>query len=147
MSGCIILPCEDISLEICTLTISMCGWQALQVGGHRTFSLGRDPRADQTFYTLSFSTLYEGGEGNWQQYIPHRSVIEQSVSVTKGVISFFKPLGEDRIQYRAEIVILLHRGRKIQHIKASLHTHLHFVQKRLRTVCEGGESGSRTAQA
>jgi hypothetical protein len=65
----------------------------------------------------------------------------------KGVIPLFKRLSEHRIQYRTEIVILLHHGSKIQHVKASLHTHLHFVQKGLRTFCEGGRSSSGTAQA
>src|SRR5262249_6345845 len=73
---CIILSCEDIALEIGPLTIPMCGWQALQVGEHRAFSPCRDPCVDQTFYTLSFSALYEGGEGNRQHDIPHCSVIE-----------------------------------------------------------------------
>src|SRR5262249_37473823 len=99
MLGCIILPCADITLEIGTLTILLCGWYGFQGRGYCAFSLCRHPSVGQTFYTLSFSTLYEGGEGNWQHDIPHRSVIEQPVSLPKGVIPLFKRLGENRIQY------------------------------------------------
>jgi hypothetical protein len=106
-----------------------------------------NPRAGQIAYTLSLRVLDEGGEGNWEQHIPRRGVIEQPISLAKGAVPVCEGIGKDRIQYYAEIVILFDYGSKIQHVKASLQTHLHFVQKGLWTVCEGGESCPGTAQA
>lgn len=153
-SGClgdvlfyIILSCEDVALEVGTLAIPIRRRQASQIGCHRAFGLCGNPCASQIAYTLSLRVLDEGGEGNGEQYIPHRGVIEQPISLAKGVVPVCEGSGKDRIQYRAEITILLDYSSKIQHVKASLQTHFHFVKKDLWTFFDGGGSCPRAAQA
>jgi hypothetical protein len=65
--------------------------------------------------------------------------------LAKSAVPVCKGIGKDRIQYHAEIAILFDYGSKIQHVKASLQTHLHFVLKGLWTFFEGGESCPGTA--